>query len=83
MKETKTVNTRKLQGVVLSNKMAKTVVVAVDTKRAHPLYKKIVTSRKKYKVHTNESLEIGDTVSFQECSPISKEKRWIVVEKVS
>lgn len=72
-----------LQGKVVSNKMINTVVVAVDTKQPHPLYSKIVTSRKKYKAHTEDKFEIDDIVKIQEHKPISKDKRWIVIEKVS
>jgi len=78
------VKTKKvLKGTVVSNKMKDTVVVAVYTRQAHPLYTKIVTSRKKYKAHTLENYEIGDEVRIQEHKPISKFKKWIVIEKIN
>lgn len=70
-------------GKVISTKMMKTVTVLVERKFRHPLYKKIITRRKKYKVH-NENLEIkeGDVVIFKETRPISKDKHFILLEKV-
>jgi len=73
---------KELKGKVVSNAMDKTVVVGVETKQPHPLYKKIVTSLKKYKAHTEDSYEIGDHVVIREHKPFSKQKRWIVVGKV-
>lgn len=71
---------KKLDGVVVGNKMEKTVVVEVTTKRSHSLYDKVVKSSKNYKVHTNEKLKIGDKVRIEQCRPISKEKQWRVIE---
>jgi len=69
---------------VVSNKMAKTVVVAVETRRVHPLYKKAVRVTKKYKAHDeNNACKIGDKVKIVETRPLSKEKRWRVAEIVS
>jgi small subunit ribosomal protein S17 len=64
-------------GIVKSDKMDKTIVVAVETKTLHPLYKKYVTRTKKLKAHdeTNDA-KIGDRVRGVECRPISKEKCW-------
>jgi small subunit ribosomal protein S17 len=64
-------------GVVKSNKMDKTIVVAVETMTLHPLYKKYITRTKKVKAHdeANEA-KIGDRVRVVECRPISKEKCW-------
>jgi small subunit ribosomal protein S17 len=64
-------------GIVKSDKMDKTIVVAVVTKALHPLYKKYVTRTKKLKAHdeTNDA-KIGDRVRVVECRPISKEKCW-------
>ncbi|MDR3174776.1 MAG: 30S ribosomal protein S17 [Treponema sp.] len=64
-------------GIVKSDKMAKTIVVAVETTTLHPLYKKYVTRIKKLKAHdeTNDA-RIGDRVRVVECRPISKEKCW-------
>jgi small subunit ribosomal protein S17 len=64
-------------GIVKSNKMDKTIVVAVETTALHPLYKKYVTRIKKLKAHdkTNDA-KIGDRVKVIECRPLSKEKCW-------
>jgi small subunit ribosomal protein S17 len=64
-------------GIVKSDKMDKTIVVAVVTKTLHPLYKKYITRTKKLKAHdeTNDA-KIGDRVRVVECRPISKEKCW-------
>ena len=68
-------------GRVVSAKMDKTVVVAVDTKRNHRLYKKAVTKTTRFKVHDeNGSSGIGDLVRIQETRPLSKEKRWRLIE---
>jgi small subunit ribosomal protein S17 len=72
------------EGVVVSNKMAKTVVVAVETRKVHPLYKKAIRLTKKYKAHDeNNACKIGDKVKIVETRPLSKEKRWRVAEKMS
>lgn len=72
---------REFVGVVTSDKMDKTIVVSVNTKKLHPLYKKYVTSTKKVKAHdgTNDA-KIGDKVRVMECRPVSKEKCWKLVE---
>lgn len=72
---------RKLKkGIVVSNKMQKTVVVKVDRTMRHPLYGKIVTRSKKYYAHNEaEPLQIGDEVQIMETRPLSKLKRWRVV----
>lgn len=68
---------RRLQGVVVSDKMDKTIVVQVETIKRHPLYIKIVRSYKKYMAHdeTNQA-KIGDLVQIVESQPLSKRKRW-------
>jgi small subunit ribosomal protein S17 len=72
------------EGVVVSNKMAKTVVVAVETKKVNPLYKKAIRVTKRYKAHDeNNACKIGDKVKIVETRPLSKEKRWQVAEIVS
>lgn len=72
------------EGLVVSNKMAKTVVVAVETRRVHPLYKKAIRLTKKYKAHDeNNACKIGDKVKIVETRPLSKEKRWRVAEIMS
>ena len=70
-------------GVVVSDKMDKTVVVAIKTKVRHPLYGKMVNRTRKFKVHDEENqCGIGDTVKIMETRPISKDKRWRLVEIV-
>ena len=66
-----------MTGVVVSSKMDKTVVVKVERRFAHPVFKKVVKTTKKYKVHDerNECVE-GDFIRIQESRPLSKEKRW-------
>lgn len=75
-------SSRKLRiGKVVNNKMDKTVVVAVERSKPHPLYGKIIKSTKKYKVHDlNNECRIGDKVRIMETRPLSKEKRWRLVE---
>lgn len=71
-------------GFVVSNKMDKTVVVAVETRKVHRLYKKAIKRSKKYKVHDeNNACEIGNKVKIVETRPLSKEKKWRVAEIVS
>ena len=78
-------NLRKTRtGRVVSNKMDKTVVVAVEDHVKHPLYKKIVNRTYKLKAHDeNNEYMIGDVVKVMETRPLSKDKRWRVVELVS
>ncbi|OIP61996.1 MAG: 30S ribosomal protein S17 [Nitrospirae bacterium CG_4_9_14_3_um_filter_53_35] len=72
---------RSLRGVVTSNKMDKTVVVSVQRSMMHPLYKKIMRKSKRYKAHdAKNECRIGDTVRILECRPLSKEKRFRVVQ---
>ena len=75
-------NLRKTRvGKVISNKMDKTIVVAIEDHVKHPLYKKIVKKTYKLKAHDeNNSCEIGDKVKVMETRPLSKDKRWRVVE---
>ena len=69
------------EGLVVSNKMDKTVVVAVETRKVHRLYKKAIKVAKKYKVHDeNNACKIGDKVKIVETRPLSKEKSWRVIE---
>ncbi len=74
------INKRKLEGVVVGNKMEKTVRVLVETKRIHGKYKKVIGYRKVYFAYTDKNLEEGDKVKIQECRPISKQVRWIVID---
>ncbi|BAF58510.1 MAG: 30S ribosomal protein S17 [Pelotomaculum sp.] len=70
-----------LTGRVVSNKMDKTVVVAVETLVRHPLYQRTIRRTKKFKAHDEENAcRIGDKVKMMETRPLSKEKRWRVVE---
>ncbi|MDD5083707.1 MAG: 30S ribosomal protein S17 [Candidatus Moranbacteria bacterium] len=70
----------KLKGLVVSDAMDKTIVVAVETLKTHPKYLKKYRSTKKYKVHdADNTFKKGDEVMFQECRPISKDKRHTVV----
>tara|TARA_R110002110_G_scaffold2756_1_gene13262 strand:+ start:4997 stop:5236 length:240 start_codon:yes stop_codon:yes gene_type:complete len=74
---------RVLTGTVVSNKMDKSVTVRVDRRVRHPIYKKFMTQSKKIAAHDAEnSFEIGDIVRIRECRPISKSKRFEVIEKV-
>ncbi|MCC7251409.1 30S ribosomal protein S17 [Hyphomicrobium sp.] len=74
---------RVLQGVVVSNKNNKTIVVEVERRYTHPLFKKTVRRTKKYHAHDeNNAFKEGDRVEIQETAPISKLKRWVVLEKV-
>jgi len=75
-------NLRKTRtGKVVSNRMDKTIVVAVEDHVKHPLYKKVVKSTYKLKAHDeNNECNIGDTVKVMETRPLSKDKRWRLVE---
>jgi len=74
---------RSFVGIVTSDKMDKTIVVSVSTKRLHPLYKKYVTRVKKCKAHDEKNdAHIGDTVRIVECRPLSKDKCWRLAEIV-
>ena len=77
-------NLRKTRvGVVVSDKMDKTIVVAIKTKVRHPLYGKMVNRTRKFKAHDeNNECGIGDTVKIMETRPLSKDKRWRLVEIV-
>jgi small subunit ribosomal protein S17 len=70
-------------GEVVSTKMAKTIVVAVSRRVPHPLYKRIVTKRKKFYAHDEDgTAKLGDVVRIIECRPLSKLKRWRLGEVV-
>ena len=72
-----------LKGIIVSNKMKKTVVVEVETIKKHSKLRKRYKSHKKYKAHDEkEQYKIGDNVTIKECRPISKDKRWKVVKKI-
>jgi small subunit ribosomal protein S17 len=71
---------RVLQGVVVSDKNDKTIVVSVERRYTHPLFKKTVRRTKKYHAHDEKNVfKIGDKVSIEETAPISRNKRWVVL----
>ena len=71
---------RIMQGVVVSDKMDKSVVVIVERRTQHPLYKKFIRRSKKYVAHDeNNTCKEGDVVQIKECRPISKRKNWEVL----
>ena len=71
---------RILQGVVVSDKMDKTVTVRVERQVMHPIYKKFIRRTKKYRAHDESNVQkIGDKVNIRECRPKSRHKRWEVV----
>lgn len=72
-----------LQGVVVSDKMDKTIVIEVLMRKLHPLYKKYVNKTKRVKAHDEKNeAKVGDTVRIEECRPLSKEKHFRLVEIV-
>jgi len=74
---------RLLKGVVISDKMDKTIVVSVSRLKKHPRYKKRYRINKKYKAHDEKNeFKIGDRVIIEECPPISKDKKWKVNNKL-
>lgn len=74
---------RQLQGTVVSTQMDKTAVVRVERMKAHPLYRKVIRLHKRYMAHDegNEARS-GDVVLIEECRPLSRQKRWRIVEWV-
>jgi small subunit ribosomal protein S17 len=71
---------RVLQGTVVSDKNAKTVIVSVERRVMHPVYKKFIRRSKRYQAHDEANAsKVGDVVYIRECRPISKNKRWEVV----
>lgn len=83
--ENKMRNTRKVrEGVVISNKMEKTVTVRVERTVRHPQFDKVVTRAKKFYAHNEDnSIQVGQRVRIEETRPLSKLKRWRVVEVVA
>ncbi len=73
-------NRRRMTGVVTSNKMQKTVVVEISRTYLHPLYKKVVHSRRHVMAHDEMGCQIGDQVRIVESRPLSRHKRWVVEE---
>lgn len=73
---------KRFKGVVVSDKMDRTVIVQIDSVRTHKKYNKKYTVSKRYKVHdTNNKAKVGDIVEFVECRPLSKTKKWKLVYK--
>ena len=70
---------RKLEGVVVSNKMTKTVVVEVRRLKKHPKYLKYYKVTKRFKAHDEAGHQVGDKVTMQETRPISRDKRWKIL----
>jgi len=71
-------------GIVLSNKMQKTIVVKVENRYSHPIYSKTLIKTKKYLAHDGfEECNIGDQVLVEECRPVSKKKRWKLIQILS
>lgn len=74
---------RRLEGVVVSDKMQKTIVVSITRLKKHPKYQKRYKVTKKFKAHDEKNeYHIGDKVIIEETRPLSKEKRWKVIEKI-
>ena len=83
MSEIRTASRKTRVGRVVSDKMDKTIVVAVEDRTAHPLYKKIIKRTYKLKAHDeNNTCAVGDRVRVMETRPLSKDKRWRLVEIV-
>jgi len=71
---------RKFSGIVVSDKMDKTIVVKVERVKVHPKYQKRYIVSRKYKVHDEENrFKVGNSVKFVECRPLSRDKRWRVI----
>ena len=84
MEKEKTSLSRVLQGKVVSNKMEKTVVVEVERRVLHPKYKKFVRKRARYHAHDeNNDCNMNEIVMIQESRPLSKRKRWVVINRLS
>ncbi len=82
--EAKKSTKQQMTGVVVSNKMDKTVVVKVDVRMRHPKYHKSYTKSQKYKAHDEaNTAEIGDRVIIESCRPISKDKRFTIIKTVN
>lgn len=71
---------RQLTGIVTSDKMNKTIVVQTSSKQRHPEYGKVMIRRNKFKAHDEENkAKTGDRVTIQECRPLSRDKRWVLI----
>tara|TARA_B100000579_G_scaffold63571_1_gene46959 strand:+ start:224 stop:484 length:261 start_codon:yes stop_codon:yes gene_type:complete len=77
------INRKQLTGIVVSNSMDKTVVINVERRFPHPIYKKYVRSSKKYYAHDEKNnCDVGDTILIEESKPLSRLKRWRVKETI-
>ena len=75
---------RILQGVVVSDKGNKTIIVRVERRMMHPIYEKFIRRSKKFAAHDeNNTCKIGDVVRIRECAPISKSKKWELVQETA
>jgi len=82
MAEDKKKKIRTLVGTVVSDRMSKTLVVAVDQMKSHPVYKKRYRVTKRYHVHdANDEYKTGDKVTFRACRPMSRTKRWYAIPR--
>ena len=83
MENTQSVQKRRFQGVVVSNKSAKTIHVLVNIEIMNKKYNKAVLRSRKYPVHDEKQVaSIGDKINFEECRPLSKTKRWRLIEVI-
>ena len=74
---------RRFEGEVVSDKMDKTIVVKVSEVKTHPIYGKKIHRSKNFKVHDEKNeMQVGDIVLFEECRPLSRDKRWRVIKKL-
>lgn len=74
---------KQLKGIIVSNKMQKTVVVKVERIKEHPKYKRRYKVHKKYKAHDEKGeFKVGDKVVIEECRPLSRDKRWKVIKRL-
>ncbi len=73
---------KKIKGQVVSDKMTKTVVVAVEMLKRHPLYNKSIKNTRRFKAHNELGVKVGDIVMIEESIPFSKEVTWKVIEKL-
>lgn len=80
-KETKTIAKRQITGVVESAKMDKTVKVTITRSTRHAKYKKVLVRTRTFMAHTDMEVNVGDTVTIQECRPYSKNVKWVVISK--
>jgi small subunit ribosomal protein S17 len=72
-----------LQGIVVSDKMQKTIVVQVESMKEHPKYKRRYKTHKRYKAHDqNQEYHVGDKVVIEETKPMSKDKNWTVIKRI-